>query len=166
MCGSESLFWRAFACRKVEISILDIYFCRNTLDVYSYFGSSLFSCLREMCSHIFFMVSFFRSGICCDRGLPSPCLTEVRSYFCSTFFHLLWGVRCNHFQKPSSWITGYFLVLVSINCVVLCIVLFRFCCSMYCLCVNVYYCHRMSTQLQLNISYHIISSYHIIYHII
>jgi hypothetical protein len=52
------------------------------------------------------------------------------------------------------------------------------CCSMYCfmsivllcvLCVNVYYCHRVSTQLQLNIlyyttSYHIIS-YHIIYHI-
>ena len=28
------------------------------------------------------------------------------------------------------------------------------CCSMYCLCVNVY-CHRMTTQLQLiNISYH------------
>jgi len=31
------------------------------------------------------------------------------------------------------------------------------CCSMYCLCVNVY-CHRLTTQLQLtNISYHIIS---------
>jgi len=29
------------------------------------------------------------------------------------------------------------------------------CCSMYCLCVNVYYCHRVSSQLQLNISYHI-----------
>jgi hypothetical protein len=29
------------------------------------------------------------------------------------------------------------------------------CCSMYCLCVNVY-CHRVTTQLQLiNISYHI-----------
>jgi hypothetical protein len=28
--------------------------------------------------------------------------------------------------------------------------------SMYCLCVNVYYCHRVTTQLQLtNISYHI-----------
>ena len=26
---------------------------------------------------------------------------------------------------------------------------------MYCFCVNVYYCHRVSTQLQLNISYHI-----------
>jgi hypothetical protein len=25
---------------------------------------------------------------------------------------------------------------------------------MYCLCVNVYYCHRVSTQLQLNIPYH------------
>ena len=36
--------------------------------------------------------------------------------------------------------------------VVLCI----FClCSMYCLRVNVYYCHRVSTQLQLNISYHV-----------
>ena len=42
-------------------------------------------------------------------------------------------------------------------------------CSVYCLCVCIcvlYYCHRVSTQLQLNISYHIIS-YHIIsYHII
>ena len=38
------------------------------------------------------------------------------------------------------------------------------CYSMYCLCVNVYF-HRVATQLQLNISYHII--YHIIsYHII
>jgi hypothetical protein len=34
------------------------------------------------------------------------------------------------------------------------IVLYR---SMYCLCVNVYYCHRVTTKLQLtNISYHII----------
>jgi hypothetical protein len=32
------------------------------------------------------------------------------------------------------------------------------CCSVYCLCVNVY-CHRVTTQLQLiNISYHIITS--------
>jgi hypothetical protein len=35
------------------------------------------------------------------------------------------------------------------------------CCSMDCLCVNVYYCHRLPTQLQLNI-YPIISSYNII----
>jgi len=102
MCRSASLFWKAFACMNVEILILDVSLCRNTLDVYSYFGSSLFGCLREMCSQIFFMVSFFRSGICWDRGLPSPCLTEVRSYFCSIFFHWLWGVRCNHCQKPSS----------------------------------------------------------------
>jgi hypothetical protein len=49
--------------------------------------------------------------------------------------------------------------------------------AVYCLCVNVYYCHRVSTQLLLNmhhiipyiISYHIKSyhiSHHIIYHII
>jgi len=31
---------------------------------------------------------------------------------------------------------------------------------MHCLCVGVYYCHRVSTQLQLNIPHHI--SYHII----
>ena len=39
--------------------------------------------------------------------------------------------------------------------------LFRYlCCSMYCLCVNVY-CHRVTTQLQLiNISYHIIYTRH------
>jgi hypothetical protein len=49
------------------------------------------------------------------------------------------------------------------------------CCSTYCffvclfvcvvlyivLCVNMYYCHQVSTQLQLHISYHIIT-YHII----
>ena len=50
-------------------------------------------------------------------------------------------------------------------CSVLGIVLL--CCSVYCLCVTVlYYCHRVSTQLQLtNISYRIIS-YHIQYHIV
>jgi len=36
-------------------------------------------------------------------------------------------------------------------------VLFVLCCSIYCLCVNVYYCYRVSTELQLNISYNIIS---------
>jgi hypothetical protein len=36
------------------------------------------------------------------------------------------------------------------------IVLYR---SMYCLCVNVYYCHRVTTQLQLtNISYKLIEN--------
>jgi hypothetical protein len=45
------------------------------------------------------------------------------------------------------------------------------CCSLYCLCVKcaLYYCQRVSTQLQLTYSsYHIIShhiSYHISYHI-
>ena len=46
------------------------------------------------------------------------------------------------------------------------------CCSTYCLfvlfnvffCVNVYYCHRVSNQLQLNISYRIISYHTIKYH--
>jgi len=40
--------------------------------------------------------------------------------------------------------------------VVICVVrLFFMCCSMYCLCVNVY-CHRVTTQLQLiNVSYNI-----------
>jgi hypothetical protein len=33
-----------------------------------------------------------------------------------------------------------------------------------CICV-LYYCHRVATQLHLNISYHIIKSYPIIYHI-
>jgi hypothetical protein len=36
--------------------------------------------------------------------------------------------------------------------------------SYVCICV-LNYCHRVATQLQLNISYHIISHYHIIYHI-
>ena len=37
--------------------------------------------------------------------------------------------------------------------VVICVVRFYLCCSMYCLCVNVC-CHRVTTQLQLiNISY-------------
>ena len=40
--------------------------------------------------------------------------------------------------------------------VVLFYVLFVLYCSMYCLCVNVYYCHRVTTQLQLT---NIISNY-------
>ena len=56
-------------------------------------------------------------------------------------------------------------------CVVLCIVCFvSFSVLFVCICV-LYYCYQVATQLQLNISYHIISyhiiSYHIIsYHII
>jgi hypothetical protein len=52
-------------------------------------------------------------------------------------------------------------------CVVLCIVCFvSFSVLFACMCV-LYYCHRVATQLQLNISYHIsyIVSYHISYHI-
>ena len=42
--------------------------------------------------------------------------------------------------------------------VVLFYVLFVLYHSMYCLCANVYYCHRVTTQLQLtNISYHIMA---------
>jgi hypothetical protein len=50
-------------------------------------------------------------------------------------------------------------------CVVLCIICFvTFPVLFVCICVQ-YYCHRVATQLQLNISYHII--YHIIsYHVI
>jgi hypothetical protein len=44
-------------------------------------------------------------------------------------------------------------------CVVLCIVYFvSFCVLSVCICV-LYYCQRVATQLQLNISYHIISNY-------
>jgi len=51
---------------------------------------------------------------------------------------------------PNQW-TVLFFVLFCVDCVVLCIVLCRLCCSMYRLCVNAYYCHRVSNQLQLNI---------------
>jgi hypothetical protein len=44
-----------------------------------------------------------------------------------------------------------------VNCVVLCIVCFvSFSVLFVCICV-LYYCHRVSTQLQLNISYYMIS---------
>jgi len=61
-------------------------------------------------------------------------------------------------------------VVLCIFCVVLCIfvlffILFVLCRSLYCLCICVLnYCHRLATQLQLNISYYIVSyivSYHI-----
>ena len=43
----------------------------------------------------------------------------------------------------------------NILCIVLFYVLFVLYPSVYCLCVNVYYCHRVTTKLQLtNISYH------------
>ena len=59
----------------------------------------------------------------------------------------------------------YFLCCSMYFCVVLCIVCFvTFSVLFVCICV-LNYCHRVATQLQLNISYHIIS-YHIIsYHI-
>jgi len=62
-----------------------------------------------------------------------------------------------------------FCVVLCIFCVVLCIVCFvSFSVLFVCICV-LYYCHRVATQFQLNISYiiscHIISSYHVIYHI-
>ena len=47
-------------------------------------------------------------------------------------------------------------------CVLLCTVRFvSFCVLFVCICV-LYYCHRVATQLQLNISYHIISYQHIV----
>ena len=59
----------------------------------------------------------------------------------------------------------YLCVVLCIVCVVLCIV---FCVVLGIVCVYIcvlYYCHRVATQLQFNISYHIISCHIISYHI-
>jgi hypothetical protein len=102
-------------------------------------------------------------------GYNSPRRGTARTvpmYFC--------GVLCIAFFCSMYFLchSMYFFFYV-LFCVVLCIVFVLFyvlfvCCSMYCLffvvlcivckCV-LYYCHRVSTELQLtNISYHIIST--------
>jgi hypothetical protein len=54
--------------------------------------------------------------------------------------------KTRHCPHSSYLVNCVVLCIVCVDCVVLCIVL--------CKCV-LYYCHRVSTQLQLNISYHI-----------
>jgi hypothetical protein len=60
----------------------------------------------------------------------------------SMLFPQLWG-KCQGISRKDGAQSALFLIS-------------ELCCSMYCLCVKVYYCHRVATQLQLNI-YHIIS---------
>jgi hypothetical protein len=120
-----------------------------------------------------------------------PWTSSVRMrVFLDFFFYpcFLFSCKANASVKPAK--TGHgphsyqFLCCSMYFCVlcIFCVVECFLCCSMYCLfcdvlcivCVYVYvcvlkYCHRVATQLQLNISYHTIyhiSSYHIIYHII
>ena len=72
---------------------------------------------------------------------------------CSTFLH--------HFSSKhdSDGARSAVFLISELCCSVYC--LCRLCCSMYCLCKCVlYYCHRVSTKLQLNISY-LISPVHI-----
>jgi hypothetical protein len=73
-----------------------------------------------------------------------------------------------HYKK--NWETsGQKCILIVLFDVLFCVdnvlfyVLFVFVVLYFVLCVNVYYCYRVSTQLQLNISYHILL-YHIISH--
>ena len=86
-------------------------------------------------------------------------LTEVFLTLTEVFPCFFLSCKANARVKLAK--TGYgphSSTLVCICVVRLLIVLFGcyLCCSMYCLCVNVY-CHRLSTQLQLiNISYHFI----------
>jgi len=60
------------------------------------------------------------------------------------------GIRS---EAPCNYQQSHFHISYKdpVNCVVLCIVVCRLCCCMYYLCVKVYYCHRVSTQMQLNI---------------
>ena len=59
--------------------------------------------------------------------------------------------------RPALFLIFVLCVVLCIFCVVLCIVCFvSFSVLFVCICV-LYYCHRLATQLQLNISYHIIS---------
>jgi hypothetical protein len=90
-------------------------------------------------------------------------LTEVFLTLAEIFPCFFLSCKANARVKLAK--TGHGLHSITLVCVcvvrMLLFVLFGcyLCCSMYCLCVNVY-CHRVITQLQLiNISYHIIS-YH------
>jgi len=96
--------------------------------------------------------------------------TDHMKFYC--FFYILLVVLCFIVYMVVCFVCFYLILYIIYSfCYVyvfllLCMFRSRYCvalcCSAYCLCVNVYYCHRLSTQLQLtNISYRIIS-YHIV----
>jgi hypothetical protein len=86
-------------------------------------------------------------------GVPGAIL-KVGAEAMLPYLARLLDITINNGTVRRDW--GKKTIVVPIHKEVLCIVLCRLCCSIYCLRVNVYYCHRVSTQLQLNISYHII----------
>jgi hypothetical protein len=75
-----------------------------------------------------------------------PTLTEVFPCF---FLSCKANARLNLQRRVTARTLSHYLLFVLFGC--------YFCCSVYCLCVNVC-CYRLTTQLQLiNISYHITS---------
>jgi len=97
------------------------------------------------------------------RVVPSPIIRSANNYLQHLVFVRLLlvpaAIAAGTTNSCCARTLPNFYVVVCIVCFVSFSVLF------VCICV-LYYCHRVATQLQLNISYHIIS-YHIIsYHII
>ena len=144
-CCSLVLFFHIYGCTWLYVLYAFVYLCRLYILIVMFMYSYTYS----------------RSVLYPDWGFSRfflSCKANARVYLAKTG------------HGPHFFLIVLFSVLFFVDCVVLCIVLCRLCCSMYCfvsivlfmycLCVNVYYCHRVSIQLQLNI-YHIIS-YHII----
>ena len=96
------------------------------------------------------------------------CMTTLTEVFPCFFLSCKANTRVNpaktgHGPHSSQFLccSMYFLCCFMYFCVVLCIVCFvSFSVLFACICV-LNYCHRMATQLQLNISYHIITHGHV-----
>jgi len=83
------------------------------------------------------------------------CMTTLTGVFLCFFLSCEANARVKPAKTEHGPHSSYSLCCSMYFCVVLCIVCFlRFSVLFVCICV-LYYCHRVATQLQLNISYHI-----------
>jgi hypothetical protein len=118
-----------------------------TLSIYSY----CFLCILIVVYVFLLFVHVFLSLLM--YTLDAATLTEVFPCF-------FLSCKATARVKLAKTVHGLHSPLLCCSTVVLFYLLIDLYRSMYCLCVNVYYCHRVTTQLQLtNISY--IISYHI-----
>jgi hypothetical protein len=100
-----------------------------------------------MYSYCHVYVFLLTSMLCSAYSLPLS-FSGYPDWGFSVLFPQLWG-KCQGIPRKDGARSALFLINVLFVPIVL------FCVLFVCQCV-LYYCHRVSTQLQLNISYHII----------
>jgi hypothetical protein len=128
--------------------------------MYSYCYLYVFLLLR-LCILIVMYVPFCIHVFCFHHASwhSSATLTEV---FPCIFLSCKANGRV--FLAKTGHVSALFLIGVIVLFNVLFVSILLFSVFLVCICV-LYYCHRVSTQLQLNISYHIVSYHIILYHI-